>query len=80
MQVARVGLGFLVFIFVGVAQAFPEMIRLGYVNCTSCHVSPNGGGLLTDYGRSISSEALSTWAKPKEELPGHGFLPEPPEW
>ncbi|WP_413290428.1 hypothetical protein [Bdellovibrio sp. HCB337] len=62
------------------AFAFPEMIRMGYPNCTSCHVSPSGGGLMTDYGRSIAAEALSTWAYPKEELPGHGYLPEPPAW
>lgn len=60
--------------------AFPEMIRMGYVNCTSCHTSPSGGGLLTDYGRSTSSEVLSTWAKPQEELFGHGLIPEPPTW
>lgn len=62
------------------ASAFPEMIRLGYVNCTACHLAPNGGGLMTDYGRSISAEALSTWARPKEELPGHDFFAEPPAW
>lgn len=62
------------------AQAFPEMIRWGYVNCTSCHVSPTGGGLLTDYGRSISAEVLSVWTKSKEEMVGHGALPEPPSW
>lgn len=80
MQIIRLLLGLLTFSFVLSAQAFPEMIRLGYVNCTACHVAPTGGGLMTDYGRSISSEALSTWAAPKEELPGHGFLPEPPAW
>ncbi len=80
MQVVRVLSGLLIFAAALSAQAFPEMIRLGYVNCTACHVSPNGGRLLTDYGRSISSEALSTWGAPKEELPGHGFLSEPPAW
>lgn len=29
------------------------MIRLGYPNCASCHVSPQGGGLLNPYGRGI---------------------------
>lgn len=33
--------------------ALPTMIRLGYPNCASCHVSPQGGGTLNDYGRSI---------------------------
>jgi len=80
MHQVRVVLGFLIFSFSVSANAFPEMIRIGYANCTACHVSPSGGGLMTDYGRSISSEALSIWAAPKEEQPGHGFLPEPPAW
>ena len=61
-----------------VAFAFPEMIRHGYPNCTSCHVSPSGGGVLTSYGRELSSEILSTWSKEGESdfLYGHPKLPE----
>ena len=33
--------------------ALPTMIRLGYTNCASCHISPQGGGLLNPYGRGI---------------------------
>src|ERR1700710_484087 len=29
------------------------MIRLGYVTGAACHISPQGGGLLNPYGRSI---------------------------
>jgi hypothetical protein len=29
------------------------MIRLGYSTCTACHVSPQGGGLLTPYGKGV---------------------------
>lgn len=39
--------------FASVAQALPTMVRLGYPNCVSCHVSPQGGGLLNEYGRGI---------------------------
>ena len=46
------------------------MIRHGYSNCITCHVSPNGGGLVTPYGRALSQEALSTWALENES----GFL------
>ncbi|HLK62841.1 MAG TPA: hypothetical protein VKU19_05355 [Bryobacteraceae bacterium] len=35
------------------SQALPTMIRLGYTNCSSCHIAPQGGGLLNLYGRSI---------------------------
>ncbi|HEY8270676.1 MAG TPA: hypothetical protein VIG33_07280 [Pseudobdellovibrionaceae bacterium] len=80
MRSIKIFVGFVIWTLSSSAYAYPEMIRMGYVNCTACHVAPNGGGLLTDYGRSISSEVLSTWAVPKEEQPGHGFLPEPPAW
>lgn len=47
--------------------SFPELIRHGYSNCTSCHISPSGGGVLTTYGRSLSKEILSTWSLRGEE-------------
>lgn len=50
--------------------AFPEMIKHGYVNCTACHVSPSGGGVLNPYGRNLSAELISTWSYKGEE----GFL------
>jgi hypothetical protein len=48
------------------ALAFPELTRYGYNSCIACHVSPSGGGLLTSYGRSLSSEVLSTWGTEKD--------------
>ena len=35
------------------ASALPTMIRIGYTNCAACHVSPQGAGPLTEYGRGI---------------------------
>lgn len=35
------------------AHSLPTMIRLGCVNCAACHISPQGGGLLNAYDRSI---------------------------
>ena len=46
--------------------AFPEMVRHNYSNCSSCHVSPSGGGVLTQYGRELSSAILSIWGAENE--------------
>ncbi len=56
------------------ASAFVENVTHGYVNCTSCHVSPTGGGLLTSYGRSLSRELMSTWGWENSEAPLFGAL------
>ncbi len=61
---ARAGLWFFVIIvmeFQRGASAFPELVRHGYANCIACHMAPNGGGILTPYGRQLSREVLSTW-------------------
>jgi len=54
--------------------AYPELSRHGYTNCTACHLSPSGGGLLTPYGRELSKETLSTWAKDGEQSFAYGKL------
>lgn len=61
------------FLKLEMGQAFPDTIRHGYANCTTCHVSPGGGGLLNGYGRSLSKELISTWGKQGEEQPMHGL-------
>ena len=48
------------------------MVRLGYPNCVSCHTSPQGGGLLNEYGRGID-EAQSLRAG--EYQTGQASLP-----
>ncbi len=56
------------------AAALPTMIRLGYPNCSSCHISPQGGGLLNLYGRSIDqAQSLvggeyTPWQSPLSEF------------
>ncbi|MBH46882.1 MAG: hypothetical protein CME71_01785 [Halobacteriovorax sp.] len=51
----------LVLLLPSLAQAYVENITHGYVNCMACHISQSGGGVLTDYGRSLSKELMSTW-------------------
>ena len=45
----------LLMVFAGTASATPNLIRLGYTNCASCHLAPQGGGLLTPYGAGIDA-------------------------
>ncbi len=33
--------------------ALPTMVRLAYPNCSSCHIAPQGAGLLNRYGRGV---------------------------
>lgn len=44
----------------GRADAFPELtIRGESPRCTTCHISPGGGGILNDYGRDEAATTLS---------------------
>lgn len=74
---------FIFFIFLGLApirsEAFPEFVKHGYVSCAVCHVSPDGGGVLTEYGRALSTEVLSTWGT-EEEAQFFWNAIRPPDW
>lgn len=63
----------------GRAWAYPELVRKGYNNCLACHHSPSGGGLVTEYGRELSREIVSTFGVEGEEKFLYG-LAEPPKW
>jgi len=52
-----------ILVMAGPAAATPNMIRLGYPNCQSCHLTPQGGGLLTSYGEGID---LAQTLRPRE--------------
>ncbi|OUS00159.1 hypothetical protein A9Q84_02965 [Halobacteriovorax marinus] len=55
--------------------SYVENVTKGYANCMSCHISPNGGGILTDYGRVLSSAMMSTWkVRPGFENPYYGLF------
>jgi len=46
-------------------SAHPYFIRLGYSSCTACHISPQGGGILTPYGGGVE-RALSLFQEPEQ--------------
>jgi len=65
------------------ALALPTMVRLGYPTCGSCHIAPQGGGLLNSYGRGIDEaqslrageykpvsdpRALNLWGRVTQDL------------
>ncbi len=52
---------FAFFIDPSISWGFPEMSRHGYGSCVACHFSPSGGGILNDYGRTLSNELLSSY-------------------
>lgn len=56
------------------ALAWVENVSQGYPNCMACHVSPTGGGLLTDYGRALSSELMSTIKTKNFQKPFYGLV------
>ncbi|MGQ0506346.1 MAG: hypothetical protein ACT4TC_13625 [Myxococcaceae bacterium] len=51
------------------ARALPTMIRLSYSDCSTCHYTPQGAGLLTEYGKSVDeaqSARAGEYAGPSE--------------
>lgn len=57
------------------ALAFPENVRKG-ATCAACHVSPSGGGALTNYGRSTSEELATFGPEGSGRLLGVVPLPD----
>ncbi len=73
LRTALVGLVVLAFVLVArSASAYPWMIRHEYTGCVQCHVDPDGGGLLTEYGRAQGETLLRTHysATAADEEPG----------
>ncbi len=78
MSARRVGLALVSFLAAALPLAAePIFLSRQYAQCTNCHYSPTGGGLLTPYGRSLSREELSTFGKSPGSTPKnreHEFL------
>lgn len=64
-----------IFFLVGLKSwAFPDLIRHGYSSCLACHVSISGGGVLSEYGKELSREVLSTWGTERESKTLYGIV------
>lgn len=61
------------FIRPAAVQGAPRMISYGYPNCVSCHVAPQGRGLLTPYGRGIDIAQSFSQADVTAQLLGKMF-------
>jgi hypothetical protein len=68
------------------AEAYPWMVRHGYVQCAECHADPAGGGLLNPYGRAQGEILMRMrYGSPADSEPGPladpvwGLLPELPQ-
>ncbi|MBY0516361.1 MAG: hypothetical protein K2P81_05605 [Bacteriovoracaceae bacterium] len=61
-----VGLLFLI-LMIERTEAHPTYIRLGYASCTGCHMSSQGGGLLTPYGQGIATTQSLISSEPSED-------------
>lgn len=62
--------------------AYPDMIRHGYVNCSACHTTQQGGDMLSEYGRELSKELFSrhdSLFKPANAEKNYWQI-ETPEW
>ncbi|WP_142409788.1 hypothetical protein [Bacteriovorax stolpii] len=66
---------FILILILPKAYSYSELSRHGYVNCTTCHLSPSGGSLLTPYGRELSKAALSTWGTKSEQYFAYNAFP-----
>jgi hypothetical protein len=73
-------LGLLAAISQEVAHAYPSFIGYGYTSCQVCHFNAFGNGPLTDYGRALGANTITSkgpWSaqKNEEELAlASGFL------
>lgn len=54
---------FFILVLSNTGECFPELVLHQYSSCTTCHVSPSGGGVLTSYGHSLAKELLSLKTK-----------------
>jgi len=57
---------FLALLIAELAFCYPQTIMHGYKTCVSCHVSTDGGDVLSDYGRAMTEQFMATFANEGE--------------
>jgi hypothetical protein len=58
------------------ARAYPQwQLSTGVNRCDQCHLAPSGGGLLSEFGRQVDGDRLSTFAGDGAFLHGAARLP-----
>lgn len=67
-------LAILLIFFSSKVMAHPTYVRLGYSSCTGCHVSSQGGGLLTGYGKGIASTQALLSSEPDEDESSQKYI------
>ncbi|MBS1962267.1 MAG: hypothetical protein JST04_08635 [Bdellovibrionales bacterium] len=72
-------LGLVFLVSASPAHAFPWNVRHGYPNCTACHLSPGGGGVLSAYDRELAKEIQSMKSGENEAAFLYGAV-KTPEW
>lgn len=77
-NICLAGIALVVFLSTRAALGYVELTRHGFPNCIACHVSPDGGGVLTPYGRQLSEEILSFASRKEESKFLYAFTP--PDW
>jgi hypothetical protein len=45
------------------SHAYPQYLARGHAACSSCHVSPSGGGLTSAFGQSSTEALFPDWVK-----------------
>jgi hypothetical protein len=55
-------IGLLLQVFSSNSWSYPQFIGHGYPSCMNCHFNPMGNGPLTDYGRAVGADGISSGA------------------
>jgi len=78
-RIAALAVGLAVVLLSADAHGYPQwQFSTGNTRCSNCHLSPTGGGLLSDDGREQAGEQLSSFGGDGALL--HGAAGHAPDW